>query len=280
MRKLLSRNHAELLSCKTRNSEGAPHSTNGGASPMMQRTLARQLVEANPQQRQRTPEDFNEPALDRLANHALLPRQLRDLVPGAQDERKYAFEQIQNLQAELEKEREERAAAEADQPAAWNEERQRWQQQLTALKQHNQLVEGMYWNVRTKMEAIGGRTQNQRLQRGKVHALHAENKPAWGAAPGPPVPLTAGLALEDTLLGKSLRGEPEHGEHVDVQSEASTAPSASADDDAEPTESELGDDDASTVHVSPQPGRGGAFSTSDLPPRGALDGGAVVDVRP
>ena len=96
--------------------------------------------------------DFSsgETALDRVANHVLLPRQLRDLVAEAQTERQHLLEQLQTLKEELAAERKSKKLAEAAQPTAWNEERARWQSQLAALKQHNQLVEGMYWNVRAK----------------------------------------------------------------------------------------------------------------------------------
>ena len=114
--------------------------------------------------------DFSsgETALDRVANHVLLPRQLRDLVAEAQTERQHLLEQLQTLKEELAAERKSKKLAEAAQPTAWNEERARWQSQLAALKQHNQLVEGMYWNVRAKMEAMGGhhKQDRHRLQRG------------------------------------------------------------------------------------------------------------------
>ena len=131
--------------------------------------------------------DFSsgETALDRVANHVLLPRQLRDLVAEAQTERQHLLEQLQTLKEELAAERKSKKLAEAAQPTAWNEERARWQSQLAALKQHNQLVEGMYWNVRAKMEAMGGHRQQERhrLQRGKVIQHHGKReRPPWGGA--------------------------------------------------------------------------------------------------
>ena len=80
--------------------------------------------------------DFSsgETALDRVANHVLLPRQLRDLVAEAQTERQHLLEQLQTLKEELAAERKSKKLAEAAQPTAWNEERARWQSQLAALK--------------------------------------------------------------------------------------------------------------------------------------------------